>query len=117
MKLALDEQISGTVAGRLGDRGHDVSVVVTDPDLRGLSDSAIFEFAQGERRAVATYNYLDFIEIAREHGSYSEDHHGLIIVHPTKLPSWELPRLTNELDRFLKEFTPYPSFYAWIPLP
>ena len=117
MKLLLDEQISGKVAERLRDRGHDVSAVVTDPELRGLSDSAIFEFAQAEGRALVTYNYLDFIEIAREHASRGEDHHGLIVVHPTKLPSRELPRSTNELDRLLNEFTPHASLYAWIPLP
>ena len=116
LKLLLDEQISGKVAERLRNRGHDVNAVVTDSELCGLSDSAIFNFAQGERRALATYNYLDFIEIARQHSARGQDHHGLIVVHPTKLPSWELTRLTNELDRFLNEFTPHASLYAWIPL-
>ncbi len=117
MKLLLDEQISGRVAQQLRDRDHDVSAVVADPDLRGLSDSAIFGFAQADGRAMVTYNYLDFIEIAREHASLGEDHHGLIIVHPTKLPNWELARLTNELERFLNEATPHASLYAWVPLP
>ena len=117
MKLLLDEQISGRVAQQLRDRGHDVSAVVADPDLRGLSDPTIFKFAQAGGRELVTYNYLDFIELAREHTSLGEDHHGLIIVHATRLPNWELARLTNELEHFLKEFTPHAGRYACIPLP
>lgn len=116
MKLLLDEQISGKVAQRLADRGHDVTAVVADPALRGLSDPELFELAQGEKRAVVTYNYVDFIGIAQDYGSRGQTHHGLVIVHPTKLPGWELARLTNELARLLEKFAPYSSFYVWIPL-
>jgi hypothetical protein len=36
VKLLLDEQISGKVAERLRDRGHDVTATTDDPSLRGL---------------------------------------------------------------------------------
>ena len=67
MKLLLDEQISGKVAERLRDRGHDVDAVTDDPSLRGLSDPDLFEVAQQQGRAFVTYNRADFEPIIREY--------------------------------------------------
>ena len=67
MKLLLDEQISGKVAERLRDRGHDVTATTDDPGLRGLSDPDLFEVAQQQGRALVTYNRVDFEPIIREY--------------------------------------------------
>ena len=116
MRLLLDEMISGVVVERLRERGHDVIAVVADPELRSLDDPGVFAFAGGEDRALVTYNYRDFIAIAREHVSAGQEHAGLVFVLPTNLPRRELSRLAREIERLLVEFRPYPSFEAWIPL-
>ncbi|MBK5220831.1 MAG: DUF5615 family PIN-like protein [Thermoleophilia bacterium] len=67
MKLLLDEQISGKVADRLQERGHDVIATTAAPSLRGLSDPDLFEVAQRQGRALVTYNRPDFEAIVREY--------------------------------------------------
>lgn len=52
MKVLLDEQISGKVAERLRDRGHDVIATTAAPSLRGFSDPDLFEAAQRQGRAL-----------------------------------------------------------------
>ncbi|HMI80245.1 MAG TPA: DUF5615 family PIN-like protein [Solirubrobacterales bacterium] len=69
VKLLLDEQISGKVAERLRDRGHDVTAATDDPSLRGLRDPDLFEVAQQQDRALVTYNRVDFEPIIREYAS------------------------------------------------
>jgi hypothetical protein len=97
VKLLLDEQISGKVAERLRDRGHDVIATTADPSLRGLSDPDLFEFAQRDGRAVVTYNRADFEAIVRDYVDSNQQHHGLVIVHPSRFPSWEFGRLTKAI--------------------
>lgn len=100
MKLLLDEQISGKVAERLRDRGHDVIATTAEPSLRGLSDPELFELAQRDERAVVTYNRADFEAIVREYAETNRQHHGLVIAHPVRFPSWEFGRLTAALIAF-----------------
>ena len=76
MKLLLDEQISGKVAERLRDRGHDVTAATDDPSLRGLKDPELFEVAQEEGRVLVTYNRVDFEPIIREYARMDREHHG-----------------------------------------
>lgn len=56
MKLLLDEMLSARIAEGLRRRGHDVTAVDEQPDLRGLPDPSLFEVAQREARAIVTYN-------------------------------------------------------------
>lgn len=114
MKLLLDEQISGKVAERLRDRGHDVIATTADPSLRGLSDSDLFEIAQRQGRVVVTYNRADFEAIVREYVEANREHHGLVIVHPTRFPSWEFSRLSAALDAFLRGSDLGRSFLVWL---
>jgi predicted nuclease of predicted toxin-antitoxin system len=95
VKILLDEQISGKVATRLRDRGHDITAVTDDSSLRGLSDLDLFDLAQRQGRALVTYNRSDFEPIIREYAAMNRDHHGLVIVHPTRFPSWEFARLAS----------------------
>lgn len=113
MKLLLDEQISGKVAERLRDQGDDVTAATDDPSLRGLSDPDLFEAAQQQGRAVVTYNRVDFEPIIREYVAENREHHGLVIVHPTRFPSWEFSRLAAALKSLLDGPDPGRSFLVW----
>lgn len=114
MKLLLDEQISGKVAVRLRDRGHDVIATAADPSLRGLSDPDLFDFAQQQGRASVTYNRPDFEAIAREYAEANREHYGLVIVHPTRFPSWEFARLAVALEGLLRGPGLGKSFLVWL---
>lgn len=114
MKFLLDEQISGEVAKRLQDRGHDVTAATDDPSLRGLSDPDLFEAAQEQGRALVTYNRVDFEPIIREYAQRDREHHGLVIVHPTRFPSWEFARLVKALEGLLEGPSLGRSFLVWL---
>ena len=114
MKILLDEQISGKVAERLRDRGHDVDAVTDDPSLRGLSDPDLFEVAQQQGRALVTYNRTDFEPIVREYAETNREHRGLVIVHPTRFPSWEFARLATALEGLLQRPDRGWSFLVWL---
>lgn len=114
MKLLLDEQISGKVAERLRDRGHDVDAVTADPSLRGLSDADLFAAAQRRGRALVTYNRPDFEAIVREYAEADREHRGLVIVHPMRFPSWEFARLAAALRALLRSPDPGGSFVVWL---
>lgn len=117
MRLLLDEQISGKVAERLRDRGHDVIATTADPGLRGLSDPDLFEVAQRQGRAVVTYNRADFEAIVREYVEADRGHHGLVIVHPMRFPSWEFNRLSAALAALLEGPGLGRSFLVWLQVP
>ena len=114
MKLLLDEQISGKVAERLRDRGHDVTAATDDPSLRGLGDPDLFEAAQQQGRALVTYNRVDFEPIIREYAQVDREHHGLVIVHPMRLPSWEFARLTAAIEGLMKGPELGMGFLIWL---
>jgi hypothetical protein len=117
VKLLLDEQISGKVAERLRDRGHDVTAATDDPSLRGLSDPDLFEVAQQQGRALVTYNRVDFEPIIREYAQMDREHHGLVIVHPTRFPSWEFARLVTAIDSLLEGPGLGVGFLIWLRAP
>ncbi|HET8814416.1 MAG TPA: DUF5615 family PIN-like protein [Solirubrobacterales bacterium] len=117
MKLLLDEQISGKVAERLRDRGHDVIAATDDPSLRGLRDPDLFEVAQQQGRALVTYNRVDFEPIIREYAQLDREHHGLVIVHPTRFPSWEFARLAAAIEGLLKGPNLGMGFLIWLQMP
>ncbi len=114
MKLLLDEQISGKVAERLRDLGHDVIATTADQSLRGLSDPDLFEVAQQQGRALVTYNRPDFEAIVREYAATNREHCGLVIVHPTRFPNWEFARLAAALEGLLGGPDLGGSFLVWL---
>jgi hypothetical protein len=115
VKLLLDEQISGKVADRLREQGRDVVAVTADPALRGLSDPDLFDVAQRQQRTVVTYNRADFEPIVRDYAANGQDHHGLVIVHPGRFPSWEFARLTKALAK--QALPPGGNFVIWLQEP
>lgn len=114
MKLLLDEMISGEVAARLRDRGHDVVAVVTDEDLAGSSDAAVFAFAQEQERAVVTCNRIDFEPLAQALGQANRAHFGLIIVNAKRFPNFQLTRLVDALEKLLYGPELHPGFTTWL---
>ncbi|HEY5942721.1 MAG TPA: DUF5615 family PIN-like protein [Solirubrobacterales bacterium] len=117
MKLLLDEQISGKVAERLRDRGHDVIAATDEPSLRSLRDPDLFEVAQQQGRALVTYNRVDFEPIIREYAQMDRAHHGLVIVHPIRYPSREFARLVKATDSLLEGPGLGMSFLIWLRAP
>lgn len=114
MKLLLDEQISGEVAERLRDRGHDITAATDDPSLRGLSDPDLFEVPQQQGRALVTYNRVDFEPIIREYAQMDREHHGLVIVHPMRFQSWEFARMADALEGLLDGPELGRGFLIWL---
>jgi Domain of unknown function (DUF5615) len=114
VKLLLDEQISGRVAERLRDRGQDMTAVTDDPGLRGLSDPDVFDVAQQQERAMVTYNRVDFEPIIREFAARNAEHHGLVLVHPTRFPSREFARLASSLEGLLRGPELGKIFLVWL---
>lgn len=117
MKLLLDEQISGKVAERLRDRGHDVIAATDEPSLRSLRDPDLFEVAQQQGRALLTYNRVDFEPIIREYAQMDRAHHGLVIVHPVRYPSREFARLAVAIEGLLAAADLGMSFVIWLQEP
>lgn len=117
MKVLLDEQISGRVAARLRDRGHDATAATDDPSLRGLRDPDLFEVAQQQGRALVTYNRVDFEPIIREYAETNREHQGLVIVHPSRFPSWEFARLVAAIEGLLKGPNLGMGFLIWLQVP
>lgn len=114
MKLLLDEHISGKVAERLRGLGYDVTAVVIDPDSRSIADIDVFELAQREGRAVVRYDREDFEGVIRRYARANRLHHGLVIVHPVRLPNGEFARLTAALAAFLDGPDLGSSFVIWL---
>jgi predicted nuclease of predicted toxin-antitoxin system len=63
IRLLLDENISHTIASRLNEAGID-ALPVGHRGMNGVADYRVFQFAQKERRAVATINEYDFRKLA-----------------------------------------------------
>jgi predicted nuclease of predicted toxin-antitoxin system len=84
--LLLDELFSGTIAGQLRGKGHDVLAVVADPALAARPDEQIFAYAASTGRALATANIKDFIPLDARYQAASQEHAGLILVSAKTFP-------------------------------
>lgn len=116
MKLLLDEMLSARIAEQLRDHGHDVRAIDENPERRGLSDPDVFAHAQGEDRAIVTYNREDFLALDREYASRQREHHGIVILHPRRFPQGEqsVGALVRSLSSLIAQGSPYPSFIHWL---
>lgn len=86
MRLVLDEHIDPVIAEQLRQRGHDVTAVAEDPDLRGRPDLYVFERAAAERRAVVTYDIRDFTTLHLARRAAGEASPGLVLVSSRAFP-------------------------------
>ena len=81
MRILLDAHISGRTVGKaLGESGHDVRALDSEPELEGLSDSEVLELAAAEGRVLVTANIRDFEPILREWAGEDRPHAGMILV-------------------------------------
>ena len=116
MRLLLDERLSPVVAEQLRGGGHDVIAVTELPDLRGLPDPDLFEHAQGDGRAIVTYNRDDFLGLDRQFRHAGRGHCGIVILNPRRFPQG--PASTNALvasmQTLLAAEPPYPGFVHWL---
>jgi hypothetical protein len=117
VKLLLDEQISGRAAIPLRKQGHDVLATTEEAGLRGLSDPDLFELAQGQKRAVVTFNISDFVAIVREFARDGRAHRGLILVNQGRFPGGDFGRLAAALNAFLADPPREQSFVSWLQPP
>jgi predicted nuclease of predicted toxin-antitoxin system len=103
VRLLLDEHFSPRIALELRHRGHDVVAVRERPELRGLSDHAIFALMAAEHRAILTEDASDFIPILRAATIRGTDHFGVVLTSPKQFPrtSRAIGRFVVALDAFL----------------
>src|SRR5919204_3635744 len=86
LRLLIDEMYPAVVAEQLRRRGHDAVAVSERKELRALTDSAIFDEAHQDRRAVVTENVADYVPLAEDCDQRGRAHHGLVLVDPAKFP-------------------------------
>nr|WP_274636478.1 DUF5615 family PIN-like protein [Microbacterium bovistercoris] len=85
-RLLLDEHYSQAIAAALRVRGHDVVAVVTDPDLRGADDPAIFRSAAQSGRRIVTENIKDFRPLLLAALDAGDLAAALLLVPPRRFP-------------------------------
>lgn len=103
MRLLLDEHYSPRIAHELRRRGHDVVAARERPELRGLTDTALFALMVSERRAIVTENAADFLPLVAAAAVRGTDHFGVVLTSARQFPRTRraIGRLIAALDVFL----------------
>lgn len=118
VKLLLDEMHAPTVAESLTANGWDVIAVVSEPDLRGLTDADIMNYAIHNSRAIVTENIADFSILADRWTAQGADHAGIVFTNPSRFNRASLAYpgdLIKALDALLDESTdPGSSWIRWL---
>ena len=78
--MLLDEMLSGQIARRLRDAGHDVTAVVADRELIGIADEDVLARATADGRCVVTANVRDFAALHAQWASAGRSHAGIVYV-------------------------------------
>jgi predicted nuclease of predicted toxin-antitoxin system len=117
VRLLLDEMWPPALARQLRDRGHDVIAVAERPDLGGMPDSAIFEAALREERAIVTENVVDFRPLAAAAVSAGRAHPALILTSNRRFPRHDprtLGRILAALDELLASHPELSDSEYWL---
>jgi predicted nuclease of predicted toxin-antitoxin system len=114
VKLLLDEHLPRVIAEQLRARSYDVIAVTERSDLRGLPDPELFQCAQVEERAIATYNVDDFLDLDRLYQTSERSHAGIVLLSSRRFPRKSVGPLVSALERFLAGGAPYRSFVHWL---
>lgn len=100
MKLYLDENISSLVAKKLREKGFDV-ISVHENHTQSKSDIEQLKLAISERRAIVTYDIVDFIDLAKGYIARGKSHYGIILVSNKSISQGEPGILVNALESLL----------------
>ena len=99
--LYLDEDVHGDLGKALREQGYDV-LTVNEAKRNGLSDLQQLEFATEQKRAIFTFNAVDFIKLHLNYSTQSLSHSGIIVSR--QIPIKEvIHRLLLLLDRVTAE--------------
>lgn len=86
VRLLLDEHYSEQIAAALRDLGHDVIAAVSDPELRGSSDTEVFLDAAATGRRIVTENIKDFRPLLLQAVAAAGPTAVLLLVPPQRFP-------------------------------
>jgi Domain of unknown function (DUF5615) len=102
-QLLLDEMFPQAMADQLNAKGHDVRVVVANPEFVGLPDEDILIGATEAGRALVTANIKDFMPIDARYRAANRVHAGLIMVSSNTFPQNRayVTAITTALDALL----------------
>jgi hypothetical protein len=116
VRLLLDEMIPAAVARQLRSRGVDAISVSDRPDLRSLSDPDVFERAQIEGRAIATYDSAGFLALAMQSQRESRTHHGVVLLNQRRFPqrSSSVGALVTSIEALASKTPGSGSFVEWL---
>ena len=87
MRLLLDEHLSPIVATELRGLGHDAVAVAERPELRGRSDDEIFAAAAADRRAIVTFDVVDYVALVHRSIQLRRAHGGVVLLSPARMSS------------------------------
>jgi predicted nuclease of predicted toxin-antitoxin system len=85
-RLLLDEMFSPQIAAELVRRGHDVVAVAADPELAGLPDEQVLEWATSQGRCLVTENVKDYEMLRRAAAAQGRSHAGLVYCAARRFP-------------------------------
>jgi hypothetical protein len=81
VRLLLDANLSpARIGAPLRERGHDVRALAAEPELEGLADELVLEFAARDGRILVTRNGRDFAPICRAWAEAGRQHAGVMLV-------------------------------------
>jgi hypothetical protein len=86
VRLLLDEMYSHEIAAELVKRGHDAVAVAADPELVGLPDEQVLEWATDQGRCHVTENVKDYEVLRRAAAAQGTTHAGLLYSGPRRFP-------------------------------
>ena len=89
LRIYTDEDVYGTVARALRDRGYD-AISTPEAGNLGQSDEEQLEYAISERRTIMTCNVGDFMRLHTEYLQANREHCGMIV--SKRLPISEMIR-------------------------
>jgi len=117
VKVLLDEQLSGQIAGLLRERGLDAEAVVERSDLLQAPDRELMETARREERAVVSNNIKDFRPLAAERIADGRGHAGLILLPASRSRSRDATgALADAIEAVMRAYPQgMPSAEHWIP--
>jgi len=103
--LLLDEMLSGTIALRLRERGHDVEAI-NGSEHQELSDGEVMDLARSQGRAVVTNNVVDFRRLHHEAVTPGgPGHFGIVFMAASyRRRKADTGRIVKGLEAKLREF-------------